>query len=442
MMRRLRRVPLLAAVTGILAVSAAADQSEYARGRVLDTDDASFVQRIQVPDDVYEWVVRRDLGDLRVFNRDQEEMPYNVRRPARVDEYSAWQSLPLFPLPQDSGDGKADPRLRVEVSESGAIIDLQSGSGSGGTARAFLVDASGLDRSPTEIRLGLSGQGDIVSRLTIETSEDLNSWQTLVGDVTVARLSSSGHDVGIDVFDLPKRKSRYLRIRQLDGSSPLAIDRVEVRHRRSELPQRRWRTLAGKPVEGGWEYASGGWFPADRFRLKSGDSENFLVTVHLYSRIHETDAWRDRATRTFYRSRIGGAIAESEPLAIDDGDRFWRLEFEGVGLEDPRLEIGWLPDEVVFLKQGPAPYVLAYGQAGVEARQWPLTELLRQLNGNSPMDLTDVPFARVAEAQMLGGPDRLLAAEPVTDWRTIVLWAVLVLGVLAVATMSYRLLKR
>ena len=181
MMRGLRRVPLLAAVMGILAVSAAADQSEYARGRVLDTDDASFVQRIQVPDDVYEWVVRRDLGDLRVFNRDQEEIPYNVRRSARVDEYSAWQSLPFFPLPQDSGDGKADPRLRVEVSESGAIIDLQTGSGSGGTARAFLVDASGLDRSPTEIRLGLSGQGDIVSRLTIETSEDLNSWQTQIG---------------------------------------------------------------------------------------------------------------------------------------------------------------------------------------------------------------------------------------------------------------------
>jgi hypothetical protein len=132
---------------------------------------------------------------------------------------------------------------------------------------------------------------------------------------------------------------------------------------------------------------------------------------------------------------------ESNPLAIDDGDRFWRLEFQGEGLSMPRLNIGWLPDEVVFLKQDSAPYVLAYGQAGVEARQWPLTELLRQLNGSRPMDLADVPFARVAEARMLGGPDRLLLASEPINWRTVILWIVLVLGVVAVGSMAYRLLR-
>ena len=427
--------------TTLFAAAAAADQSDYARGRVLDTSDDSFVQRISMPDDVYEWVVRRDLGDLRVFNRDQEEMPYNVRRPARIEEYYPWRSLPLFPLPQDSGDGNTDPRLRVEVSETGAIIDLRGGTGSGGTARAFLVDATDLERAPTEVRLALAGEGDVVSRLRLETSEDLNSWQALGADITVARLASDGHQVGVNEFELPKRKARYLRIRQLEGSTPLAIDRVEVRHRRSELPQRRWRSLSGSPVEGGWEFASGGWYPVDRLKVVDAGGANYLVTVRVFSRIHETDAWRDRGLRTFYRSRIGGAIVESAALAIDDGDRFWRLEFEGESLAEPQLETGWLPDEVVFLKQGPAPYVLAYGQTGVEARQWPLTELLRQLNGSSPVDLSDVPFARAAEAQMLGGPDRLLEAEPSIDWRTVILWLVLVLGVLAVAVMAYRLLR-
>jgi hypothetical protein len=327
------------------------------------------------------------------------------------------------------------------VTETGAIVDLRGGSGTGGTAPSFLVDATALDRAPTEIRLDLAGDGDIVSRLRIETSDDLSSWQTLVADVTVARLTSAGHEVGIDAFDLPKRKTRYLRIQQIEGRSALPIDRVEVRHRRSELPERRWRSLTGNRVEGGWEFASGGWFPVDRLKLKDADSSNFLVTVQVYSRMDDTDAWRDRGLNTFYRSRIGGVIVESAALAIDDGDRFWRLEFEGESLGEPQLETGWLPDEVVFLKQGPAPYVLAYGQAGVQARQWPLTELLRQLNGNAPLDLADVPFARVADAQMLGGPDRLLEAEPGIDWRTIVLWTVLVLGVLAVAAMAYRLLR-
>ena len=59
-----------------------ANQSDFARGRVLDAPDGVVVARLVVPDDVYEWVVRRDLGDVRVLNRDQEEVPYNLRRPA------------------------------------------------------------------------------------------------------------------------------------------------------------------------------------------------------------------------------------------------------------------------------------------------------------------------------------------------------------------------
>jgi hypothetical protein len=179
----------------------------------------------------------------------------------------------------------------------------------------------------------------------------------------------------------------------------------------------------------------------DRLKLTDAEGASFLATVRVYSRMHEEDAWRDRGLRTFYRSLVGGVAVESAALAIDDGDRFWRLEFEGEGLSAPRLNVGWLPDEVVFLKQGAAPYVLAYGQAGVEARQWPLTELLRQLNGSRPPDLAKVPFARVMEARMLGGPDRLIDAADPIDWRTIVLWLVLVAGVLAVGTMAYRLLR-
>jgi len=436
-----RSTLILLTLVALIPVIVAADQSTFARGSVLDTSDHSYAARVAVPDDVYEWVVRRDLGDLRVFNRSQEEMPYNIRRPARMEEFSPWQQVPLFPLPGSGDSGGLDPSVRVEISESGAIIAYQSGSTDGGAARAYLVDVSALDRAPTEMRLSLGGTGDVISRVGVETSDDLNRWQPLVADITIARLDSAGHQVGIEEIELPRRKAKYLRIRQIEGTTPLDLDGVEVRHRRSELPQRRWRSLTGTPSERGWEFASGGWFPVDRLQVSDADSASFLVTVRVFSRMNEEDAWRDRGLRTFYRSRIGGETVESGALAIDDGDRFWRLEFEGEGLAAPRLHVGWLPDEVIFLKQGAAPYVLAYGQAGVEARQWPLTELLRKLNGSGPLDLASVPFARVTEARMLGGPDRLIQAADPVDWRTIVLWLVLVSGVLAVGTMAYRLLR-
>ena len=438
-MRNLQSVALALALAASFVVQAS--QSDFARGRVLDTSDGSIVQRLTVPDDVYEWVVRRDLGDLRVFNRKQEEVPYNVRRPAGREEFSAWTSLPLFPLPDEEAGTPAGLDLRVEVTESGAIIAYQGGQVGPGQARAYLLDATALKQTPTEMKLewAAGSDGETVSRIRLETSEDLNSWQSLIAETTIARLTNAGGEVLLDRFDLPRRKARYLRITQIDGNPSLRISRVTVRHRRSELPERRWRTLAGEPVEGGWEFASGGWFPIDRLQLTS--PLNFLVTAHLYTRMNEEDDWRDRGLRTFYRSSVAAVVVESEPLRIADGDRFWRIEFEGEGLNAPELKVGWLPDEVVFLQQGAAPYVLAYGQAGVESRDWPLTELLRKLNGSQPVDLADVPFARALDAEMLGGPDRLVATPDPIDWRTVVLWAVLVLGVVVVGAMAYRLLR-
>ncbi len=435
----MRSITLLLAALAV--ATAQASQSDFAWGRVLDTSGDSVVQRLTVPDDVYEWVTRRDLGDLRVFNRDQEEVPYNVRRPAKRDEYAAWESLPLFPLPESESDADGGLDLRVEVNDDGAIVSYRGGVVGPAAARAYLVDASTLDQVPTEMRLSWNrvDQDEIVSRIRVESSDDLNRWQTLVADTTIARLSNEEGEVLLDQFDLPRRSARYLRITQIEGSLPLTVSRVDVRHRRSELPERRWRTLSGQPVDEGWEFESGGWFPVDRLQLTS--SGNFLVTAHLYSRINEEDSWRDRGVRTFYRSSIAAVVVQPEPLRIDDGDRYWRIEFEGEGFGSPELRVGWLPDEVVFLKQGAAPYVLAYGQAGIEGRQWPLTELLRKLNGGPPVDLADVPHARPMDAQTLGGPDRLVAAPEPVDWRTITLWSVLALGVLAVAAMAYRLLR-
>jgi hypothetical protein len=326
----------------------------------------------------------------------------------------------------------------VEVTETGAIVDYRSDA-SENDAAAYLVDASSLDHIPTELKLTWAGAQEHIARIRVETSNDLNDWQTLIAETTVARLASDGNSILRDQFSLPRRKARYLRISQIEGAAPLGVTDVEVRHRRSELPERRWRELQGARQEEGWEFAAGGWFPVDRLQLSS--SENFIATARLYSRSDAQENWRDRGQRTFYRSSIAATVLASEPLAVSEGDRYWRLEFAGEEPTSPVLKIGWLPDEVVFLKQGSAPYVLAYGQAGLEGRPWPLTELLRKLNGRPPVDLADVPFARALEAQMLGGPDRLVAEADPVNWRTFILWAVLVIGVLAVGAMAFRLLR-
>ncbi|MGE0622436.1 MAG: DUF3999 domain-containing protein [Pseudomonadales bacterium] len=428
----------------LLPATALAGSTDFARGSVLDTTDGSPAQRVTLPDDVYEWVTRADLGDLRVFNRSQEEVPYTVVRPQRTEEFTPWIALPIFPLPRLQGALTDDPRIEIQVNAAGTIVEFAPGSAALEPATAFLFDATELEGAPTELRLDWEGsqEQDFVGRIRIEIGDDLNDWTTLVDATTIARLTNEGQLIELNLIELPPRRTRYFRVSLVEGNDKLVLNRAEVRHRSKELPVRRWKTLTGTANQGGFEFESGGHFPIDRVLVTEEGSASYLISARLFSRERPTDDWRNRGEHSFYRTTVAGQTVASEPLALGHRAQYWRVEFDADGLTAPVLQIGWLPDELVFLTQGPAPYVLAYGRAGVEAKEWPLHQLLQRLNGGPEgAELSEVPLARALPAEMLGGPARLEPPPEPVDWQTIVLWSVLVLGVLLVAFFAFRLLR-
>jgi hypothetical protein len=80
-------IRMLVIVVCMGATSAVAAPQDFARGSIIQTMNEASVQRVTLPQDVYEWVVQPDLGDLRVYNADQEEVPYALQRSP------AWKTL-------------------------------------------------------------------------------------------------------------------------------------------------------------------------------------------------------------------------------------------------------------------------------------------------------------------------------------------------------------
>ena len=95
-------------------LAAHAGPADFAHGRVIVVGE-ELVQRARLPQDVYEWVVRDDLGDLRVFNREAEQVPYALRRPATTSAHSDWQDLPIFTLPVASTVSTAGTEVNIEL---------------------------------------------------------------------------------------------------------------------------------------------------------------------------------------------------------------------------------------------------------------------------------------------------------------------------------------
>jgi alpha-beta hydrolase superfamily lysophospholipase len=106
-----------------------------------------------------------------------------------------------------------------------------------------------------------------------------------------------------------------------------------------------------------------------------------------------------------------------------------------------QLEVGWRPDKLVFLAQGQPPFTLAAGSANDALNQYPQHRIygdrslatLVESNGG-------MVAASLGPRYELGGPDRLVATKPI-NWRTLMLWFGLVMGVVFVGLMASKTIR-
>lgn len=429
-----------AALVMVFSSTVDAGPSDFAMGRVLVPVRDAPVQHVLLPEDVYRWTTRDDLGDLRVFGGGNEEIAYALMRPARSQEHTDWQALPMFRLPTpDTPDGEG-AAVNIELADGGAVVAVRGGRVEAAAAQSYLLDASAYDQPIVELRFHWVATDDVVTQVRVEGADDLDVWRELVASSSLATLTAGAEQVQLDRIVLPTpTRTRYLRVTRLGGGE-LDIQTIEVRSRESRAPERQWADLQGEAVDGGLEFDTGGRFPVDRVSVEL-DRPSYLVEVALYSRADPSHPWRDRGHRTFYRVAVDGAEASSDALKFASPyHRHWRIEVLGATPEiEPQLRAGWAPDRLVFANQGQAPYTLAYGSGDFSGRQWPMRDLLRRLDPEQL--LSEVPMATLGHPETMGGPARLEPAPEPVDWETVVLWAVLVLGVLVIGTLAVRLLR-
>jgi len=419
------------------ALAAHATPNDFARASVLPAAESPVAQRSSIPQDVYEWVLRDDLGDVRVLNGAGDELPYAFRVPAGAEDDTEWVPLPLFPLPASGPSTEGAPAVNIELGQGGAVVAVHGATTQ--TERAgYLIDASSYRTPVQEIEVAWSGPArDFLVETSVAASDDLNAWRTVVPSATLAWLQTGGQWVKLDRIELPGTRAKYLKIDMADDAS-LRLERVSVRSKEATAPAREWKELQGVAADGGFEFDTGGRFPVDRLAVEL-ERPTYLVEARLFSRPNAEVGWRDRGAHTFYRAAAGDAFAASDAAAYDvSRDRFWRVQLARIG-DVPRLRIGWVPHELVFLVQGEGPYTLAYGRADIDGNEWPIRDLLQRLDRGA--DLDSLPLVAAGAPVMSGGPERLEPAPEPLDWRTLLLWAVLVIGVLVVGGLAVRLLR-
>ncbi len=441
--------PASAATPPLPALSPPLPQ-DFAYGSPVVVPETSVAYRLSLPLAVYQHTVRADLGDLRVFNAAGEvatyalQGPVSVAMPAAAPAAPAATSasgvdLPLFELP--NGARPVIDGIRLSVSTNGSAVQLQTPAPreSGGVpGEQLLLDGRGLATPVGALQLHWA-QSDLgySGHLRIDVSEDLGIWRTLVGAAPIVNLRANGQSLVQNRIEFPSTQAKFWRLTWLGAAPPLHVDAVTAEFAETVAPAAH-ETL---DVSGTADPANpqvivfdlGAPLPVQRLGLLLPEA-NTLDNVELSTRSTPNGQWQPVVRGTF--SRLSGADGDRQtpPLAISiERSRYWRarlLSVDARSAQLPRLQVEWVPDELVFLARGQGPYLLAYGSGTILGAPVDLGQL--------PEGLT-IAAATLGEARVIGGVARLEPAAAPLPRRQFWLWGVLLLAVGVLAWMAYRL---
>ena len=435
------------------SVSQAATKDDFAYGYSLEVDGDGAIYSFYLNETIYRGLTREDRGDMRVFNGHGQVVPHDLRRAEkRTKRTLPPVKLPIFPLYKSTHTesiNNAGHNVRITTNDKGAIIDLNYGklSAAEKVLAAYIIDASELKNVPEQMAIHWNEvHQNFVTTMRVEGSDDLNRWYTLVPQDSLSQLQHGEHNLLKRTIDLPRSIPTYLRLSWL-GQEPLTIDSIEFRFpETSQAQPRQWSGFT--PVkfddkQQSYYFHTKTVLPVDRINFQLPE-RNTLVKVLLESSYSEKGPWFSRYHGLLYDLQFGeNSLKTPDIHQAVLSHRHWRLTIlngEGKFVGEPVLKLGWIPEELLFVATGESPFTLAYGSARVGPVDAPLAQLLSKNTIKKQGQL--VKPARLGSMIDLGDDSRLQPPTPPTDWKRYLLWAVLVLGVIALAVMALRLYKQ
>jgi hypothetical protein len=411
--------------------------------------DAAFF-RVELPAQVYQGVVRPDLGDVRVFNAEGAPVAFAfMPRPAAAREAAASVALPLFPLRVEIGRRDlGDIAITLKRDAAGTTVDLATRDGKGVPSErlaGYLIDASDLKRPLSALTLPLPAGANMTTQVRVEASDDLAAWRNVVA-APLVELEFGGRRLTRDRIELPSTSAKYLRL-MFEARAPtpeLTSVRGEFADRAVEAP-RQWREVAGvadTERANAYTFDLGGTFPVDRLTLALTE-QNTVAPAQVFVRAATKDQWRLIASPVFYRLRQEGGEATNPPVSIlGGGYRYWQIVVDpkagAIGAKAPQLSAGYYPGTIVFAARGEGPFELAYGSARAVPAALPIETLVPGYDrAKSPSPTFSLAGTGAPNAAPAGH-----ALETPIDSKRWMLWGSLALASLVLGWMALSLSRQ
>lgn len=428
--------------------------ADYARQWPLQlpaNDDSLF--QVELSEEVYQASIDPLLRDVEIVDGAGNPLPSMLQAPptpSRSEDNKTFAAR-WFPIAQPPQRGAAGWRAVIE----GDRLTLQSSAETAPESEAegeaqietfgeMLIDLGEDSASVRSIRLELvAAERALQTTVNLQSSNDLEAWQTLRPPASVYRLQHQGQSLIRTQIDWPNTPGRYLR---LQFAQPIATDLIErvVAEQRSSTLQPlslSWLELEGKlDTDGSWQFATPGALAVRAWELRPG-SEQWIGKLRLDSRPWADAPWVSRAEATYYRIRLNGDWLQSGEVSLGlTRDRLWRLRSEQPLPAPPRLRLAYHPDALVFSSNGAEQIWLVAGSKLGRRIDAPLATAMAAARSQRG-DSWRPPAANLGSGSERAGESALTRGSTANRGLKLALWSLLVLAALSLLFMASRLFK-
>jgi hypothetical protein len=440
---------LLALVLVASCAYAAAPAEQFAFAYPIKAAPGAPAYVVSLPQDAYRWTrPEAGLADVVVVDASGQQVPAAPYQPLQTITRPVTLSLPLLAVPPAQA---GSPGPRIERSTNGDIVIQPGNDNAPGPVTEWLIDArtpislSQITFPPTLVSEGADVQLDNIS---IDVSDDLQSWTSLVRQATILSMGRNGNAPDVSTVKIEGAAGRYFRVRIVSGSVHWAAEggamatlagRVEEKLTADEAA-RQWLDVtptstqsSGQGVD--YDYKLPTALPINALRLQRGSDAVARVEAMSLEGEHLSESLGTLVV-------TAGQGDGTATLKVPTGRRSALRLHSATPLRDPpHLALGWVPDRVVFLPEGQAPYRLLAGSYAARRPAWPIADALASLRKQQPEGWRPTE-ASAGPGERMAGDEALVAPDAPFDWTRVILWVVLGLGVLVVGGMAVSLLRK
>ena len=430
------------------------------------------VRQFELPYEVLSRLNRTDYGDMRIFNAQNQLIPFTLKVLHPQTQHSEREySLPFF----NSNDfPNWRTRLRVDITPYHSSFHFKATTRNWQKNHLIIQNPyhkEGLKQLEVLWNTPLTGFS-IQARL--EQSDDMQNWRTVNNRITFYDLKRFDAVLIKNTIKLSRRShAKFLRLTFKPASQfSLTITKITGSYRHKTPPQyENWKNfeLQAGEQKGEWLFDTHSFAPVAKVSFEI-PQQGLLYQGNLFSKpasaqkntaIHNPRAfkkelkhilrkqtslhhkpkdWYYRGGFTQYRLQTESGEISSQPFSISaNRDRFWRIVLSQpltlLPEQIPKIKLAWFPVMVTFLAQGNEPYQLFFGNSEIKPLRTRLSypSDIENIEKLALINLRDSVYTQQQSDNSASQTFKEI------NWKKVLLWFLLSGGVLLMAVMAYKL---